>query len=168
MTPRLHVHFGFIAPNHSNQQLSQPTIGCKRDSLSTVLAPPLLATRMDEPAGRPIDWQATAAGCSRGTWPLWVTRRQLLHGRSSIGGADGVPSRRSRPHLHRLITGKSGSPEPGPCTPDPPCRAVLHRDAARVAITPHPSCCVMVITVTCIGTDAASPCLEHFSRSRHG
>lgn len=44
--------------------------------------------------------------------------------------------------------------------PGPPCRAVLHRGAGRANTMLHPFCCVMTITVTCIGTDAALPCLE--------
>jgi hypothetical protein len=76
-------------------------------------------------------------------------------------GTHGVPPRRPRQRLHRLAMGKSGPPEPGLCAPpDPPFRAVLHRGAAHISTMFHPFRCVMAITITGIGTDAALPCIE--------
>jgi len=136
-----------------------------RDSLSIVLAPPLLATRTDEPAARCLVGkpppQRQFAGRGRGTWPLWVTRRQLLYGRSSLGGGR-TASRRAEPG--RACT---GSPRKNPTCRNwsarlqarraaPFCTEVRHSPATM----PHPFRCVMIITITCIGTDAALPCPE--------
>jgi hypothetical protein len=72
-----------------------PSRAQARDSLSIVLSPLLLLARMDEPAaaslaagstGKPTPPQRQFAGCDHGTWPLRVTRRQLLYRRSPIGG----------------------------------------------------------------------------------
>jgi len=107
-----------------------------RDSLSIVLAPPLLATRTVEPAARClIDWQATATTAVRRPRPRHLAA--LGHSPTTFvwsiiprRGTDGVPPRRARPCLHRLATEKSDLPELVCAPPGPPCRAVLHRGAA--------------------------------------
>jgi len=137
-----------------------------RDSLSIVPSPPLLATRADEPAaGCLIDWQATATTAVRRLRP----RHLAVLGHSPTTFVWSIIHRRGRTVFHHADPGSActGSPRENPgrrhpvyAPPSPPCRADLHRGAARAATMLHPSCCVTAITVTCIGTDAALFCLE--------
>jgi hypothetical protein len=105
--------------------------------------------------------QRQFAGCDRGTWPLRVTRRQLLYRRSSAGGDAQCSAAQIQAAPAPARHGKIRPAGTLVCAPPgPPCRAVLHRSAALALTMLHPFCCVMVITVTCVGTDAALPCLE--------